>query len=480
MLRLEFQQSDHTYIMASAIIHQNLPFLELFVFRYLRLIAHIISFRRYRAEPIPAQPSYLPRDVTVIIPTVEPENKDFRECLVSIWKNGPREMFIVVVGKQMKKRTESIIDQLSLRCTKCTRKSKRIKRTKRNKRKKRNKRSDDTDCVGHVKITVLPIGEANKRHQIVRGLQRVRSKIVALADDHVFWSSPNFLPTVLAPFEDDKVGGVCTSKRVRRDHQLSWIQSIWNMLGALYLERHNFELRATYPIDGGVFVASGRTVIYRSKILKSLEFIQGFVTEYLLGFSKPANIGHMSSIKRSWYRLLAWCGTVSTGDDNYITRYLVRKGWKIAFQDCDDARIETTLGTFPKFISQCVRWSRTTWNSNIASLFTDGTVWRRQPWCVYAVYLTSLVNFALFYDSALVYTFSMSTWSHRWGLLPIFIWIFLSKLVKVIPYFETHPQDLIFLPMYFLFGYLHTGIKCFALVTIWDTSWCGRELKKRG
>lgn len=441
--------------MASSGLHRNISFLGLFVFRYLRLIVHVIAFWCYRPVPIPAQPSYLRRDVTVIIPTVEPENKDFNECLQSIREHGPREIFIVVVGERMKTQAQSIVDRLPL------------------------KRTESTERTGHTNITVLSTDEANKRSQIVHALQYVRTKIVALSDDHVFWSSPKFLPTVLAPFEDPKVGGVCTNKRVRRDYQLSWWASIWNMLGALYLERHNFEIRASYTIDMGIFVASGRTAIYRTKILKTKKFLRGFTNEYLLGLSIPVSSGNENFITRYWYCLLARFGTVSTGDDNYITRYLVRNEWKIIVQYCDDALIETTLGTFPKFIWQCVRWSRTTWNSNAASLFTDRTVWRRQPWCVYAVYLTSFANFALFYDPALVFTFSRTTWRHQWGLSPIFICITLSKLVKLTPYFLRHPRDLIFLPAYCVFVYSHSPIKLFALLTLWDTSWSGRNLRKQ-
>ncbi|KUL81669.1 hypothetical protein ZTR_11129 [Talaromyces verruculosus] len=438
--------------MASSRLHSNLLFLGLFIFRYLRLIVHIIAFWCYRPVPIPDQPSYSRRDVTVIIPTVEPKNKDFKECLESIWKHEPREMFIVVVGEKMKTQTQSIVDRL-IECT------------------------ESTEYTRHTDIVVLSNDEANKRTQIVHALNCVQTEIVAFADDHVFWSSPKFLPTVLAPFEDPKVGGVCTNKRVRRDYQLTWWESIWNMLGALYLERHNFEIRASYTVDGGIFVSSGRTAAYRSSIVKTEEFRQGFTNEYLLGSSVPVSRDDNSFIRRFKCWLLTRFGKVSTGDDNYITRYLVRNEWKIAVQYCDDALIETTLGTYPKFILQCVRWSRTMWNSNAASLFTDRTVWRRQPWCVYAVYLNSFVNFALVYDPILVFTFSKTTWRHQSGLLPIYTWIILSKLVKLTSYFLRHPRDLIFLPAYYVFVYLvYSLTKLFALLTFWDTTWSGRDL----
>jgi len=164
--------------------------------------------------------------------------------------------------------------------------------------------------------------------------------------------------------------------------------------------------------------------------------------------------------------------------DNFITRWMVDHGWKIKIQYSDDARILTTLGTYPKFLSQCLRWSRTTWRSNAASLFSEGTVWRTQPWCVYAVYLTSFVNFALFYDAALFYTMwlarEQSVLQHvgpKTAMFWLGSWILCSKLVKPFPHFWRNPGDLVYLPGYILFGYYHSFIKLYALLTFWVTTW---------
>ena len=43
------------------------------------------------------------------------------------------------------------------------------------------------------------------------------------------------------------------------------------------------------------------------------------------------------------------------------------------------------------------------------------------------------------------------------------------------PYFWEYPQDLILLPGYILFGYFHSLIKLYALATVWNISWAGRE-----
>lgn len=123
-------------------------------------------------------------------------------------------------------------------------------------------------------------------------------------------------------------------------------------MGILYLERHNFEICATNALDGGVFVLSGRTAAYRTAILKDSGFMRYFLGEY------------------SWFGTI---GPMNVDDDNCITRWLVKQGWKIKIQSLkgkkeDEARIETTLGEWPRFIKQCVRWSRTTWRSNAKSL----------------------------------------------------------------------------------------------------------------
>ena len=69
----------------------------------------------------------------------------------------------------------------------------------------------------------------------------------------------------------------------------------------------------------------------------------------------------------------------------------------------------------------------------------------------------------------------LSNTRHAW-LLALLLWILSSKVVKVAPYFAKHPRDLVHLPGYILFGYFHSLIKLYALLTVWNTSWSGREL----
>ncbi|KAF2427132.1 hypothetical protein EJ08DRAFT_671754 [Tothia fuscella] len=407
------------------IVHSpNFPFLFLFVFRYLRLIVHIISFHLYKPWPVPLNPSVHPSDVTVIIPTVEPTNPDFKECLTSVLANKPGAIIIVTVG------TDNLIAAREI-CSKF--KTNKIK-------------------VMHTKI-------ANKRAQVCHAIPHVKTSIMVPVDDHVFWPSKNFLPHLLAPFEDPKMGIVGTNKRVRRFNHGYSARDFWNFTGCLYLERHNFEIRATNNIDGGVFVISGRTSAVRTEIIQDQAFINGFKNEHFF---------------------FGMFGPLNADDDNFITRWIVRNGWKIGIQYSNEAMIGTTLGTYPKFMSQCLRWVRTTWRSNSASLFTDRTVWRAQPWCVYAVYITSFFNFALFYDAALFFALSKTEfyyYDHCKAIKYLAAWIFASKLVKPFPHFVRNPGDLVWLPFYILFGYYHSLIKLYAGLTFWVTAWGGRTLK---
>ena len=130
--------------------------------------------------------------------------------------------------------------------------------------------------------------------------------------------------------------------------------NLWDFLGACYLERWNFDIAATSHIDGGIPCLSGRTSAIRTSITQDQKFIDDFGGEKWLGR----------------INLLA------ADDDNFITRFLVNHGWKIAIQGAPEAALTTTLESDSRFLGQCIRWYRTTWRSNFTSLFIDRVIWR--------------------------------------------------------------------------------------------------------
>src|SRR5579859_5470733 len=107
------------------------------------------------------------------------------------------------------------------------------------------------------------------------------------------------------------------SLRLRTRNLVEWLRAkgfaerrIYGFLGALYLERRNFDCAATTHMDGGVPCMSGRTVAYRTHILQDEQFTGGFTDE-------------------KW-----WFGQyqLNADDDNFITRWMVSHGWETYMQ----------------------------------------------------------------------------------------------------------------------------------------------------
>lgn len=400
--------------------HWIIIFALLFSFEFVKVFVHTLSFCLYIPIAVPKKPSVTAKDVTVIVSTVGDLDNEFEECIQSIVANEPAEIIVSTVGPDKLERAIQVCHRI------CPR------------------------------IRCLAIDTPSKRKQVYHAVRAVATSIIVLADDHVFWK-PEFFTGALAPFENRHIGGVATSKRVRR-HSFSFsTTNFYNFIACIYLERHNFECTATTNLDGGCFVISGRTALYRACIFRSAEFEKEYLAE-------------------TW--LFGTVGYMNVDDDNMITRWLVKHGWGIHFQNCEQARIETTLGDPHKFLKQCDRWARTSWRSNSTSLFVDFAVWQSQPWCVYAVFLSSFVNFALFYDFALSLTLYHAVVDTAAAKMVALTWLvlilFASKMIKPLPHFWRYPADIVYLPGYILFGYFHSLVKLRALLTVTTIAWGSR------
>ncbi|KAI0539781.1 polysaccharide synthase [Xylaria digitata] len=392
----------------------------LWIYRYLRLIVHTFTHWRYKSRPIPDKPTFTPDDVTVIIPTIHNHFEDLRASLESILACEPAQLILVTT-----------VDKYA----------------------GLEKLAKSLPTPDRVRVLFTPI--ANKRLQVCEALPNVRTEITVMADDDVTWPS-TLLPWILAPFEDPKMGGVGTCQRVRREPDAPWSTQIWNWLGAAYIERRNFEISATHPIDGGTSCMSGRTGAYRSEILSSHDFLEGFKTE-------------------RWRHYI-----LNADDDNFVTRWLVNHQWKTWIQYEPECEIETTLENSHKFLYQCSRWSRSNWRSNWTSLVRERYVLRQQRWCSYALHLATFTSLAFVVDPLIVLALWWGTegWdmdTRRYLLWSQLIFLFAyTKVVKLIGLFRRQPSDIKFLPVSILFGYFHGLIKIYALMTLNMTSWGSR------
>lgn len=126
------------------------------------------------------------------------------------------------------------------------------------------------------------------------------------------------------------------------------------------LSIRNIEIAASTRIDGGIPCLSGRTAAYRSLILKDPAFLDGFCNDYWLGKY------HLNS-----------------GDDKFLTRWLVSHGWNTYVQCCKEAELLSTMKPNWRFLLQVLRWTRNTWRSDLRSIFMERYVWTRHPYVAY-------------------------------------------------------------------------------------------------
>lgn len=138
-----------------------------------RLDAH--NEKKYCPFPIspPGQRRYSPRDVSLVVPTVDME-PTFVACLETWARCRPGEILVVTTEAQ----AAGVYELLSL-ATGINRDS--------------------------TRIQLLTIEKPNKRHQLIRGIQAARGEILALVDDDVRWESDETLTSLLAPFEEEDV-----------------------------------------------------------------------------------------------------------------------------------------------------------------------------------------------------------------------------------------------------------------------------------
>ena len=285
-------------------------------YRYLRYFVNIFAFLCHQTIPIPETPRLTSEDVTVVIPSLGGDGLE--DTIRSILATEPHQIIIVTIDANAGKASKMVKKMTT------------------------------------TKVRVMSVAQPNKRRQMVKAIPDVNTAITVFADDDVTWPS-KLLPWMLAPLENDAYGGVGTNQALRPADYPTFEQKVWGFLGAVYLQRRNFDCAACNCMDGGLPCLSGRTVAYRTKIIKDDAFIRGFTNE-VWGLSGN-------------YQLNA-------DDDNFITRWLVSQGHRTAFQYHREAEVLTELEPNVKFLKQCLRWSRSNWRSNITSMCVEGHIWR--------------------------------------------------------------------------------------------------------
>ena len=316
-------------VVASTALADSFPMLFRF-YRYLWYLIRIAASLAYRPVPLPENPTYIAEeDVTIIVPTID-AGEEFKEAARSWLVGKPKEVIIVTEEKML-----GPLQELA-------------------------------NSVDPQHIRVITVPYANKRLQMVKGIKEVTTDIIVFADDDAIWP-PTLLPYVLACFEDQKVGGVGTSQRVQPVGEKF---TVWEVLAAFRLTIRNIEIAASTHIDGGVCCLSGRTAAYRTVILKDPEFIHGFTHDYWL------DKYHLNS-----------------GDDKFLTRWMVSHGWSTYIQCCKEAELLSTMKPNWRFLKQVLRWTRNTWRSDMRSLFMERHIWTAHPYVAFTMVSPAVINF---------------------------------------------------------------------------------------
>ncbi|KAL5378914.1 hypothetical protein PMIN02_011082 [Paraphaeosphaeria minitans] len=401
-------------------------FLAAFLFRYLRLWINLVAVWTYAPMQPVDEPSITSQDVTVIIPTVAEDMQQLKETVQTAYRLEPFELLLVTPDSRVK-RVYQMVEEMG----------------------------------SPKKMQVLSVSQANKRRQLSRAIPEVQTKITLLLDDDV-WLPEKFNKWMLAPFEDARVGGVGTNQQLRRRDR----NNVWEFLGAIYLVRRTFDCTACNWLDGGLPCLSGRAVAYRSEILQDANFTYGFTHE-------------------------TWGSDhfLNADDDNFITRWLFSHDWKIQLQNHRECEVETTLEHDPKYLRQCLRWVRSNWRSNLTSV-SELRMWWNYPWSMYAVFQTTITQWAFLYDCTLVALFYCAMKEAGYQAEELYaeyertrtlLWaLFLghmvfSKTIKLVPHLLRNPGDVRFVPVSILFGYLHNLIKLYGCITVTEV----RRLRRR-
>ncbi|ODH50513.1 hypothetical protein GX48_03331 [Paracoccidioides brasiliensis] len=397
-------------------IDDGMKIIENPLYRYVRLVVNLIAVWTFKPIFPAENPTLTSQDATIIIPSLLGYGDELKVTLRSVLINEPFQIILVTIDSNRGSAEKML----------------------------------RTMPASKTRIQLLSIPKPNKRRQMVRAIPEVQTKITVFVDDDVSWP-PRELVWLLAVFEKDPIyGGVATCQRLRGSgSSLFSIKRVWDFLGALYLERRNFDCAATTHVDGGMPCLSGRTSAYRTKILQDRDFTYNFTNE-------------------EW-----WFGKyeLNADDDNFLSRWMVTHGWETYFQYHPEVEIQTTLESNSKYLKQCVRWSRSNWRSNLTTLIQEQVVWYRQPWSTYAVYLTTLSPPALVGDLALVVFcyYGTKDWdecSRMFTLKALALWMFVSKFIKLLGHYIRNPADFLLLPVSILFGYFHGLIKLYAAFTL--------------
>jgi hyaluronan synthase len=309
----------------------------------------------------------------------------------------------------------------------------------------------DKDCIrvfqtfskkrSWAKLIITP--KPGKRQALADGILEAKSEIVALVDSDTIWD-PKMKEKLLPPFSNPAIGGVTPRNHpVRR-------QSIWEKMTDVFWDiRNYYDLPSQTAIGSALTCLTGRTSLYRREIL--VPKLAEFLNEILLGKRKES------------------------GEDKCLTRLIQRDGWKTYYQSTA-VIYSVAASDFKTFITQRLRWTRNSHNSDLVSLL-DGWAWRH-PYLAFYMIDRFISTFTLFLGPIFL---GISIYYHQFTvtLAILALWM-VGRGIKILPHLRRRPEDIPLVPIFVVINFLMALIKLYALITIREQKWIREHYQLKG
>jgi cellulose synthase/poly-beta-1,6-N-acetylglucosamine synthase-like glycosyltransferase len=317
----------------------------------------------------------------------------------------------------------------------------------------------DITCVENVtelvkdypQVEIIPETKPGKRSAMATGLKEVRTRLTFFVDDDIQWCD-TALDYLLHPFNhNSNIKGVGCEHTARKKHAFD----IEMILCDMRLSVRMLELFSTSVIDKGASCISGRTACYVTNFIQEEEFYEQFLNEKFFGMQ------------------------VVSGDDKFLTRYVMRKGGKIWHQGGKKCVLSTTFERGPRFMKQLLRWSRNTWRSDITCLFIERAVWRNNPFTALVMLDKVVTPFFLIYGLFFI-PISAIVKQDYVMFIGWLIWLVFSRILRLSYYFVKNPLHMILIPFFIIFQYIQAIVRVWALFTLYERGWGTRNITLNG
>ncbi|KAL2440861.1 hypothetical protein ABEF95_007654 [Exophiala dermatitidis] len=324
--------------------------------------------------PSPSERKYHSSNVSIIIPTVDTD-KTFRDSLCGFLRNKPLEI-IVVATESEKYHVQDLVHNATVQQARVR------------------------AGASRTALKILTVSHANKRDQLVTGINASTGAIVALVDDDAFWPRENLLLSLLAPFQRDDVGLVgCPVTSYLPNHRKSNSTiTPWEVAAIRLRGTRHGSMKSAYATDGGInFCVSGVTMLLRGEILRDPEFQYAlthdfwmgkkqnsgddtFITRWVLfqhhrhGHRQNEHHHHNREVRDQFGKTLSGhlnspSPSTSTSPDSGAVS--VRRQWKLGMQLTPSSEVSTSIMPDARFAGQLKRWYRSGLRHRLQCLFFE-------------------------------------------------------------------------------------------------------------